>query len=459
MSERHIDEIFRQALENHEVSPPFRNWDNIQQHLPQSAPFYSKPSFRAGLAAVLVLAISLGVVTTRYFLVPVPVLQTVKQEPAAPENTLSQSTGNSHAEGVAPPGLSAVQAQPKSTRIASVHPSTQPLSDKNATLGHHHSKSSASTAWVTQGNTIPGSTSLTEFLYPQQPALQNAAEGVMNANSKNLTKINPAEGTKMPANTLINSNFAGAAKQVQAVQPLPPALAQTITQNQTAGHNVINAVSVIGKPKKNKTNGLYLGSFYSVHNSWLLNNKALEATKNIDAIHYRFQTGKSYGMLAGIDFSANWGLQAEWVMKSVQGQSFSYRPLESVTNQNTEINLTYTYVPVLVKYKFNRTLKLTGQPAVLNYVGGIQYGTLKSAEINLNNPILQENLLKKSLWGVVAGVDYDVYLTPNYFITLGARASFSTSSSKFAQINLPGNSTANQLVWGLRAGFNYRFVR
>ncbi|OWY22481.1 hypothetical protein C7N43_08745 [Sphingobacteriales bacterium UPWRP_1] len=457
MSERHIDDLFRQALENHEVSPPFRNWDKIQQHLPESVPFYRKPSFKAGMAAVLVLTISLGVLTTRYFLSPVPATQLAIQEPAAPENSLPYVAGKSHAEGVAPPGVLARQAPQQSTGIPIVHPSIQPLSENNATLRHHSSKSAAP-ARGKQG-TAPESTPLAGVLQQQPPVLHSTAEGVNNTVAIDLTKINPAGGTKMPSNTLINSNFAAETKAVQAVEPLPPALAQTITQNQTAGHNVINAVSVIGKPKKPKTHGLYLGSFYSVHNSWLLNNKALEATKNIDAIHYRFRTGKSYGMNAGIDFSANWGLQTEWVIKSVQGQALSYRPLESVTNQNTEINLTYTYVPVLLKYKFNRTLKLTGQPAVLNYVAGVQYGTLKSAEINLNNPILQENLLKKSLWGVVAGVDYDVYLTPNYFITLGARASFSTSSGRFTQINMPGNGTANQLVWGLRAGLNYRFVR
>ncbi|HRI29150.1 MAG TPA: hypothetical protein PK715_13920, partial [Chitinophagales bacterium] len=53
MSERYIDDIFKQTLENHEVSPPFSNWDKIQSQLPQKRAFYQRKSFKAGLLSLL----------------------------------------------------------------------------------------------------------------------------------------------------------------------------------------------------------------------------------------------------------------------------------------------------------------------------------------------------------------------------------------------------------------------
>lgn len=47
-----IDELFRDRLGKHEVTPPLRNWKIIQGGLPKPKPFYQSPLFLAGVAAI-----------------------------------------------------------------------------------------------------------------------------------------------------------------------------------------------------------------------------------------------------------------------------------------------------------------------------------------------------------------------------------------------------------------------
>ncbi|MFK7903522.1 MAG: hypothetical protein AB8B69_00280, partial [Chitinophagales bacterium] len=209
------------------------------------------------------------------------------------------------------------------------------------------------------------------------------------------------------------------------------------------------------------TRGFHIGSFASAHNNWILNPalKDYAFSQNSNLIH-QLDFGHTYGLAMGYEFSDRWGVQVEWVVNSEQGQKFAKQGRNfaaSNSKTNTDINLNYTYFPVLLKYRNQKMFSLTKQPLVINYIAGIQYGMLKSAEINIENPIVQEDLLQLSSWGFVWGLDYDFYLNKNYFLTFGARTSLSTSSDAKNKPVFPTTNTSNRLLIGLRASFNYHF--
>ncbi len=254
-------------------------------------------------------------------------------------------------------------------------------------------------------------------------------------------------------------------RTVTAVTPLSP-IADPINNTQTILATNTTEETLTERPisKEDKlprmanANKLYFGTFGSVNNTWLLANKGLSAAVNNKGLDQMLDFGHSYGFVVGYDITKNFGLQAEWVLKSHQGQKFTtYNPQKGARQYETDINLIYTQFPVLLKYRRSRYSGLTNQPVVVNWTAGVQYGVLRSAGINADNPIFQEDLLKQSSWGWVLGVDYDIYFNKNYFLSLGARSSLSTTSDSFAQMRFPGANRTNNLLIGLRAGLNYRF--
>lgn len=469
MSKRHIDDVFKQALENHEISPPFKNWDGIQHHLPRPKPFYFQTAFKVSLAAFFLMVAGIGSLTIRQnLLVP-------DENHLVSNNTNSDQTISPKAKPDNPTGeesLWAVSEVNQSNQLSKTQNSNpnslniNTISNKTNTLNQFSNPSVGTTK-------VPVKTS--KYSKKANSGLKQVGNVAKSPDLKSneiskshqsnvLTNINSGKDLAIATDQVKSGNIAPALENDSQtdndrLESLPKSELSQVYEPNNAKHNVINSVGLIGKPKKNKTNGLYFGSFYGVHVSRLLNNQALNATKNVEDLKYRMHSGNSYGFISGYDFSLNWGIQTEWTVRSTQGQLISYKPLESVTYRETQINLTYTNIPLLVKYRFTRTAKLTKQPTTLNVLAGIQYGILKSAEINLNNPTIHTNLLKKSTWGLVTGVDYDLYLSRNYFLSFGARAAFSTSSDSFAKVEIPDKNSANHLLLGLRASFNYRFVR
>ncbi len=465
MSNRHIDDVFKDALENHEISPPFRNWDSIQHHLPRPKPFYLQSTFKAGLAALFVLVAGFSTYNIQKHWTN-PAEKSLSTGQINNDQTISSSDLNKSGNPNTLPTLDNASNQSTDNSQSIFNNSnTNSLSENTATLNPLSTKSTSKAKHGFQAKETVKTTNL-NFNQSKNTSISGANTDIPKRNiseGNSLTNINTGKGITNIPDDVKSSNIASSSEPVtqlegENVEYLPKSDATQISEPNNAKHNVINAVGLIGKPKKNRTNGLYFGSFYGVHVSRLLNNQALNATKNVEDLQYRMHSGHSYGFVSGYDFSSSWGIQTEWVVKSLEGQNIKYKPLESVTYRETQINLTYTNVPVLVKYRFTRIARMTKQPTTLNLLAGVQYGVLKSAEINLNNPTMHSNLLKKSTWGIIGGLDYDVYLNRNYFLSFGARASFATSSNSFTHIELPDKNSANHLLLGLRASFNYRFV-
>ncbi len=206
-----------------------------------------------------------------------------------------------------------------------------------------------------------------------------------------------------------------------------------------------------------KTTGLSFGVFGTINNTSLWSSRASEANVN-GTLNPNLDFGTSYGLALSYDFTPNYGIQLEWIIDSKQGQKYyNFRPQPNARMRHnyTDINLRYTHFPVLFKYKFNRYSDLTKQPSVINYLIGFQYGWLKSAEINMDNPVIQNDLLQKNSFGLVLGMDYDLYLTKNYLFSVGARSSLSTNSNSL--VSLPFGQKTKNLLFGIKAGLTYRF--
>ena len=105
--------------------------------------------------------------------------------------------------------------------------------------------------------------------------------------------------------------------------------------------------------------GLYFTTFAGINNTWILNSEAVDATVNSGKLNYLLDFGSTYGFATGYDFSPHWGLQIEWIVSSKQGQRYTHLEHGATTASTTDVNLVYTYLPVLAKFRMSKISKLT----------------------------------------------------------------------------------------------------
>ncbi|MEZ4883522.1 MAG: outer membrane beta-barrel protein [Chitinophagales bacterium] len=485
MSKYHIDDIFRENLKDFEVFPSSSIWENMD--LPLPIPFYRKPAFiTSTVIGVLVLIGSLLYISTKSTStsnnnisnIAINTQEVVDRNntpyaiviPFSPDYNISsrinsnpsndnkvnvdQHIAHTHASSFTTSSTSSANDLEVKSSIAHTH------------LFHFDDGNSSPYFSISRWESMPVNTpfySNFNTIGVNTKSISDATHyfGLYNLSSSPLTatnsldqKISSSEGTLRDLVT-----------DLEAIQSMPIALLDEPDIDINANDKELfvgterDAIMSRYRQHLDLTKGFHIGGFTSAHNNWILNPALKETvTQNSNLIH-QLDFGYSYGVAMGYEFSNKWGLQLEWIVNSEQGQKFSKEAVyrTSSRNSNTDINLTYTYFPVLLKYRNQRMFSLTKQPLVINYITGIQYGMLKSAEININNPVVQEDLLQLSSWGFVLGLDYDFYLNKNYFLTFGARTSLSTSSDSKYKPVFPTANTSNSLLIGLRASFNYQF--
>ena len=205
-----------------------------------------------------------------------------------------------------------------------------------------------------------------------------------------------------------------------------------------------------------KVKGFYFGGDIGSNQTHLVLKKSAFYPLISNEAKFGMKWGLSYGVKVGYNFNRHVGIEVGCTINSAQGVSYIDNPNGKLPI-NGEINLTYTHVPVVAKYKMSKVSKLTGQPASLNVIGGIMYSHLKEANMKLNESKLNDvkNLFAANELGVIIGLEYDVYVTPNIFFNFGGKGSISTDVKA-----LPGLSSnkANSynIMLGLNAGINFQ---
>lgn len=205
--------------------------------------------------------------------------------------------------------------------------------------------------------------------------------------------------------------------------------------------------------------GFHVGIEGGVNNNWLLHKNNTLHPLIGNRIHRKFDAGVTCGISAGYDFSSRYGVEAEFIFQSPQGQQ--YRELRyGKIMVNGEVNLEYMQVPVMFKYKWTRVSLRSLNPRVLNLAGGIQYSRLRDAEIVQNGQDIENvrSLFNRDELGLLLGLEYDIFLHQTCFLSMGMRASISTDARAFPYFNSEKTETYNALI-GLNASLNYLVKR
>ena len=203
-----------------------------------------------------------------------------------------------------------------------------------------------------------------------------------------------------------------------------------------------------------RTGYLIVGSSYTYSNTWILNSISSSSYERNSLNQTNISFGYVYSLFIGYHLSSRLTLQSECLINNKQEQSYiEYREGKRVY-ENLEIN--YTQVNLLAK-KTNPQVLFNNLPASFNYIGGIQYGYMKSINETENGVTssVSENY-KKNNYSLVLGFEYQIMLNRSFSIFAGLRADVGLNNLYVGNTsNSKPNKTYNTSI-GLNSGIAYR---
>ncbi len=206
--------------------------------------------------------------------------------------------------------------------------------------------------------------------------------------------------------------------------------------------------------------GFHFGIEGGLNSNWLLLDDKSLSPVILGSSKAKFDWGPSFGFSAGYDFSNKFGVEVEYILKSIQGYRYRENRYGKISIDG-EIDLDYMQLPVMFKYKIAHKGIRSAKPRAVNFVTGIQYSRLRKAELSYNNLTLHDegteninNVFSRDELGLLMGIEYDLYLSSKYFFSFGARASFSSDVNTYTGANKDEPQTYNFLI-GVNASFHY----
>jgi hypothetical protein len=193
------------------------------------------------------------------------------------------------------------------------------------------------------------------------------------------------------------------------------------------------------------TKGFHAGVLLSIHNNWLTSKNSNKESNN-NQIKYKVDFGKSFGVNLGYDYTSRWGIQTE-IAYNEQGQKYT----EITSNNqklNKELDLAYLRVPLMVKYKINFINNYNSKPVIVNFLFGPQVNLLLSKKTTINDKKEDfKSAYNKGEFGLYGGVDFDLFMTKNFYMTVGSRLGFGTALKK---------NTPKSFQIGITTQFNFK---
>lgn len=435
--ENKFDDILREKLENAEIKPPKDLWKKIEARLPKQASPSNKYKYLVAIALFFISSVSSVLIYENYLRGKLFTNNATHEiSKTNDNNTLKQTTEPSNKLAT----NSSDKSSALNTEKLPTQKATTPQNKNKNTIGIQnnsvptHKKTADASSYNNTKNTLKYVKILAEDANTLQQPNNTTTP---NETTENTIKIKESESSLIATNTTPFYNT-----------PFEKFTSATILQSFYTDDILATTDNQIGlseyekeKEKQLKnlkefagvdvTRGFHAGIFLSIHNNWLTNKNDVKENSN-NSIKYKLDFGKSFGLNIGYDFSTRWGVQTEFAYNE-QGQRYVETTQRNQT-LNKELDLIYLRIPVLAKYKINFINNYNSKPIIVNFIFGPQMNFLlnKRTTINEKNQAFNASHNQTEL-GLYGGIDFDLFMTKNFYMTFGSRLGFSTAAKKDAQ--------------------------
>lgn len=198
--------------------------------------------------------------------------------------------------------------------------------------------------------------------------------------------------------------------------------------------------------------GIYFGAGVGAHYSRLSGGRSdgndFFKTNFTDKI---FSMGTSLEFVTGFDFNKNFGIVAEVKYTQISQKYLTpYYDLGLVKEENLKLN--YIRAPILFKFRTIKLMKHNYKPLAINYLIGphMSHLVMASRLVDGEKGGFPHSINQREV-GITAGIEADLFLSPNFFMTIGYRAEMGWGT---AETQLDGR--IRSFNTGIYARFNFR---
>lgn len=179
----------------------------------------------------------------------------------------------------------------------------------------------------------------------------------------------------------------------------------------------------------------YAGAGTAVKWSWFINDKTLYAMERNSLLTAAPRIQTDFWLLYGHKIKPRLFLQADAYLKEVTGQK--YQEYHNGTFGNVEDRLTYQSLALSLSWVQGQ--KEFGRfPAYSRIFTGLYGGRLLSAEeIILKESSIKTGEYSKTHLGLLAGYEYDIFLSPGFILTYGIRSRMDMLNIYSGSENMP----------------------
>jgi len=447
------DQVFQRAFMNYEVEPPPEVWQNVSKRLPISLVLKRHLTMLSRVAAVL-LVFMFGMMLFDQFSEPLSRgnnnIKAEVNDNSKDENLIEQS--GLEVEVPSTSNKPSTDFTPQQTVNA---PSTQ-VRPRTSSVFKETRVENASFVPINETNI---SSNKKKDAVNGRDAVQNALDNSSKARKletkdavpiASIDNIRPLNGVNIQYNPVFSTDLAN--DEIAVSNALSGFMRESSLERR-AEHVIESRRSEVFREEAMSYQGWYLSASTQWSNSWVLSSTISDQMGT--GIDYALDYGKMFGLSLGHKFSKQLALEFG-VNYSTQGQR--YREIFN-GERITSADLTYVQVPIALKFRKNEIS--SERPASLSYVAGLQYGrsisspnlvTRLNGEL-IDAPNVNRDLFVTNEFGVLAGIDYDVFLNKNWSFSIGGRASIGTDVSQMF-----ANGSSYNTLFGVRAGVNYRFT-
>ncbi len=200
----------------------------------------------------------------------------------------------------------------------------------------------------------------------------------------------------------------------------------------------------------NVKRGFHIGPYIAITYNWL--SRQTDNPENKDLLHHTFQLNKMYGISTGYDFSDRWGVLTELAYAE---QGMQYKDNSSDKLYNLKIN--YIKVPIMMKYKIMFLNEYNSKPIILNLLFGGHYSHLQKCSMSIDGITNDfDQKYNQNEWGLMTGMDFDIYLNKHIYFTSGFRSGFGANTKGFPRLKGSDGNSPVSLQTGIYTKLNFR---
>lgn len=459
-SENDIDKLFREGLENLEAQPSEKLWGKI--HLGLDAMQQSKAaSFLLFLySGLFVLIASLPIA---YLL-----FASAKSNPEGKQKSLvaSDALSNTDATLVVPQLSSSSKENSKSSGIKAIHFMAESEEMLREITPERMNTLSANPILLSTKSIDKVNTRNAGLVADKTPTGKATDQPKGLAENPNQTQPKSTSETSQETKELLQNPWA-------MQQPETKLQVEMYTPIDNLPLRKLSSLAVLEQNEKiqakeyaNTTiphefyrlNGLHIGAVAALNNVWILNQNTYGYFGKA-RLAYRLKTGFYYGIVAGYDIGNRLGVQAEYHFQNTMGQDYS--DVWRKQRINREVNLSYSSIPVFIKFRIPMISNEFNRPASINVMAGAQYSRLHTAVQKINNTEYEiTERFKQEDVAVVVGLEYNGYISDRFFFSAGVRTGVGLKDINDENwTKLPNQKSSRNSFVGANFGVHYKIFK